>query len=413
MNEAQKTLSKKYLIYKFVMSLWFISAIWLFFYRIFMTDAEAGTLDAIAFAFGLLVEVPSGALADRFGRSRVAKIGLIMSGIGIAMQAIGGFWTILAFQIGFTAGQSLISGADDALFYDKLKFKEDSTHWRRLVTRGGQAALAAMLIATVMGGFIYDFNPQLTWILNGVAIIVAVIVIWSIKDESKARDKQTIRQNIKEYAVDIRVGFREFKKPKFRLYVPLIITIQGLFYASGMGILRLILIDKFTFSPFQGSIVIASCGIISIIVLHFMHKYSEKLREKRVLTTIALATIFGLVFSIFDVGWWGYVVILIFYVGEHALHPFMSEILNKQASPDRRSTVLSVASFLKILPYVALAPIIGFLNTNNSLEIFLICWAVLSALAWLYYFIAKKKDRFIKVNFEDTNESGEASLERK
>jgi ABC-type nitrate/sulfonate/bicarbonate transport system permease component len=63
-----------------------------------------------------------------------------------------------------------------------------------------------------------------------------------------------------------------------------------------------------------------------------------------------------------------------------------------------------VASFLKVLPYVALAPIIGFLNEQGSLEIFLIAWAILSVVAWVYYFAAKKKDNLVKVGFEDTIE---------
>jgi len=390
------------------MNLWFVGAIWLYFYRIFMGDAEVGTLDAIAFFIGLLVEVPSGALADKFGRARVMKIGIVMTAIGIATQAIGGFWVILAFQIGVTAGQSLISGADEALFYEKLKFKETSHKWRNLMTRGAQAALVASLSANVLGGFIYSFSPHLVWVLNGFAFLVAAAVIWRMKDEPMKRQKQTVRENLKEYFVNISMGFREFSKPKFRIYIPLIITVQGLFYACGWGLLRLVLLDRFDFSPFWGAVAISSCGIISIIVLHIIHKHSEGLREKRVLTLITFAAIFGLIFSVFNVGWWGYIVILLFYVGEHTIHPFLSEILNKRAKPEQRSTILSVASFLKILPYVALAPIIGFLNSENSLEIFLIVWAVLSALAWIYYIIAKKKDSFVSADFTEINEPTEA-----
>ncbi|MDR1196923.1 MAG: MFS transporter [Candidatus Nomurabacteria bacterium] len=386
------------------MNLWFVGAIWLYFYRIFMTDGQVGSLDAIAFFIGLLVEVPSGALADRFGRARIAKIGVVMTAIGIAAQAIGGFWIILAFQIGVTAGSSLISGADEALFYEKLKFKENSHKWRNLMTRAGQVALIATLSANVLGGLIYDFSPTLTWLLTGLAFLSAAVVIWSIKDEPIKRVKQTITKSIKGYFADISTGFREFIKPKFRLYIPLIITVQGLFYACGWGLLRLVLISRFDFTPFLGSIVIASCGIISIFALHLLHKNSEKLHEKRVLTLITFAAIFGLILSVFNIGWWGYIVILLFYVGEHVTYPFLSEIFNKQAKPEQRSTILSIASFLKILPYVALAPIIGFLNEHGSLEIFLIAWAVLSAAAWIYYFVAKKKDNLIKVEFEDANE---------
>ena len=69
----------------------------------------------------------------------------------------------------------------------------------------------------------------------------------------------------------------------------------------------------------------------------------------------------------------------------------MSEILNNRAPEDQRATVLSVASFLRTLPYVALAPIIGYLNTRDDLEYFLISWAILICLAVLLYFSLKKQ----------------------
>ena len=73
----------------------------------------------------------------------------------------------------------------------------------------------------------------------------------------------------------------------------------------------------------------------------------------------------------------------------------MSEVLNNRAPEEQRATVLSVASFFKSLPYVLLAPIIGYLNTNGKLEYFLITWALLIFAAIALYLSAKKKDTHI------------------
>jgi hypothetical protein len=101
------------------------------------------------------------------------------------------FGYLLAFQTGLTAGQSLISGADEVLFYEKLKFNRNSVNWRRLMMRAGQVSLVALLSANVIGGFIFGFNPELTWILNGTAFIVAMLTIWNIKDEPREKQKST------------------------------------------------------------------------------------------------------------------------------------------------------------------------------------------------------------------------------
>lgn len=127
-------------------------------------------------------------------------------------------------------------------------------------------------------------------------------------------------------------------------------------------------------------------------LLHYMNKYSEKLSEKRVFIIIGLCAAASLILSLADIGLWGYFVILVLYAGEHILQPIISEVLNIHAPESQRATVLSVASFIKTLPYIALAPIIGYLNTENKLEYFLVIWAILICLAVGLYLIARKRD---------------------
>jgi MFS family permease len=125
-----------------------------------------------------------------------------------------------------------------------------------------------------------------------------------------------------------------------------------------------------------------------------MHRQAESLREQRVVSVIAIAAAASLVVSIADIGTWGALVIFALYAGAQILAPFMSEILNNRAPEEERATVLSVASFLRTLPYVALAPLIGYLNTQGKLEYFLIAWPVLIIAAVLTYFVLKPRDVF-------------------
>ncbi len=52
-------LKTRYIAYRVLTNLWFFSVVWLYFYRIYITDAEIGMLDALAFSIGLLFEIPS------------------------------------------------------------------------------------------------------------------------------------------------------------------------------------------------------------------------------------------------------------------------------------------------------------------------------------------------------------------
>ena len=265
-------------------------------------------------------------------------------------------------------GFALVSGADDALFFERLKFDKNSNDWRKLVTRASQMALVGSLFAYVIGGWTYSIEPRIPWVLNGIAFISSAIVIWSVKDMRPKKARQNFLPEIKDYLLDIKTGFAQFKTPKLLIYIPFILTVQGLFYANDFGLLRLIMLDRFHFSPFWGSVVVASSSLITVGILAYMHKYADKLGEKKVLITIGLIAVSSLVLSVANIGYWGYIVILAIYAGEQVLNPYMSEVLNTHSPENQRATVLSVASFFKSLPYVLLAPAIGYLNNHNKIE---------------------------------------------
>lgn len=403
MTETQKWLSRKYLLYRVFSNMWFFGTVWLYFYRLFITDQQVGLLDGMAFAIGLVAEVPSGALADKFGRDKMVRLGQACIAGGIAIQALGSSFT--PFFIGqaiMMIGFSLISGADDALFFEKLGFARDSTRWRKLVTRGSQAALTATLAATVIGGWLHAINPRLPWLLTSLAFVAATCLIWPVKDTRPKAARSKPAEEIKSYLQDIKTGFAQFRLPQLSPYVPLIVTVQALFYVTGYGLLRIVLLDRFTFSPFGGAVAVAICGVVTVGVLHFVHKYADRLSEKRALMLIALSAAAALLLSLANVGVWGFAVILTLYAGEYVLYTFMSDILNKNAPEKHRATVLSVASFLRMLPYVCLAPLIGFLNTHGQLHYFLIVWTLLICGATALYALAKRRGAEVEV--KDTTE---------
>ncbi len=405
MTKSQKWLSTRFLIYKLLTNLWFLGAVWLYFYRIYITDSQVGILDSVAFAIGLMAEVPSGVMADKFGRDKMVRLGQFLAGSGLVIQAFGSSLGQFIFgQATMMIGVSFVSGADEALFFDNLKFKESSPDWRKLITRGSQIALIGGMFATIFGGWLHNIDPRIPWILTGFSLISSVAIVWSVKDKRVKADKKKAFFELREHLLGIKNGFTEFSKQKLALYVPIIITVQGLFYAAGWGLLRLVLIDRFHFSPFVGSIVIASCSLITVGILGYMHKNADNLSEKRVLTLIAGLAATSLLLSIANIGWWGYIVILTLYAGEHVLVPFMSEVLNYRTDESQRATVLSVGSFLRTLPYVALAPIIGSLNSQNKLEYFLVAWSILIAIAITIYLSLKKKDAKISLAKEKEEE---------
>ena len=80
---------------------------------------EILTLQAIFAAVIVLLEVPSGYVADVLGRKATLVIGSLFYGFGNSLLVVAdGFWGLAAFEICLAVGHSLVSGADLAMIYD-------------------------------------------------------------------------------------------------------------------------------------------------------------------------------------------------------------------------------------------------------------------------------------------------------
>ncbi|HLU57667.1 MAG TPA: MFS transporter [Pseudonocardia sp.] len=120
-----------------------------------LSVAQVSALFAIWSATALLAEVPSGSLADRFGRRSC----LVAAGV---LQAAGyATWMLLpgfaGFAIGFVlwgAGGSLVSGAKEALLYDGLDAVGAAAHYARAAGRLAAVELVAQLPVALAAGWL-------------------------------------------------------------------------------------------------------------------------------------------------------------------------------------------------------------------------------------------------------------------
>ncbi|PXY20994.1 MFS transporter [Prauserella muralis] len=143
-----------------------------------LSDAEISALFALWSVTGIVAEVPTGALADRFSR----RTALVLGGVGQAAGYV--CWTawpgFAAFAAGFVLwglGGTLVSGAKEALLYDGLAAAGAAGHFTRvygqvsaleLIAQVPAAAAAAALFAA--GGF-----PLVGWASVGTCLAAACV----------------------------------------------------------------------------------------------------------------------------------------------------------------------------------------------------------------------------------------------
>jgi MFS family permease len=143
-----------------------------------LSDAQISVLFAIWSAVGVVVEVPTGALADRFSRRGNLVAGGILTATGYAA------WVLLpgfpGFALGFVLwglGASLVSGAAEALLYDGLAAAGAREHYARVNGWVNAAELVAQLPAALAATALFALGGyQLAgWVSVGVALAAAVL----------------------------------------------------------------------------------------------------------------------------------------------------------------------------------------------------------------------------------------------
>ncbi len=131
-----------------------------------VSDAEISALFALWSAVGIVAEVPSGALADRFGRRSALVASALMQAIGYASWVL--FPEFVGFAAGFVLwglGSALASGAQEALLHDGLATVGAAQHYAQVQGWVGAAGLVVQVptagIATAL--FVVGGYPAAGW----------------------------------------------------------------------------------------------------------------------------------------------------------------------------------------------------------------------------------------------------------
>jgi MFS family permease len=152
-----------------------------FYYPVFMvmflrygiTLEQFGLLNAVWAAVIVLLEVPSGALADLVGRRALLVAAAVMMALEMLLLAVvpvASVWVLPALVLNRVlsgAAEAFASGADEALAFDSLKAAGREGEWPRVLERLMQFGGLATIVAMVSGSLVYSpdlFNALGNWL---------------------------------------------------------------------------------------------------------------------------------------------------------------------------------------------------------------------------------------------------------
>ncbi len=135
-----------------------------------LTLAQVFYLQAIFAGFVVLFEVPSGYIADVFGRKNALVAGSIFHGIGFTWLCFAeGFFELVIFEMIVGLGMSLLSGADLSLLYDsQAALKHSPARKMQGIAHLRFVKSMAEGLSALLGGFLIVYSFDATLLANAI-----------------------------------------------------------------------------------------------------------------------------------------------------------------------------------------------------------------------------------------------------
>ncbi len=141
-------------VFRGIAELQFLAPLWI----IYLTDKRDLSLEQVTLLDGpfwlwlIVMEVPTGVVADRYGRKLSLVIGALLNTVGIALFAVATSFPMLLFSyVIWGTAITFYSGASDALLFDTLRALGRESEFRKATGRSLAIVATAHIIATLIG----------------------------------------------------------------------------------------------------------------------------------------------------------------------------------------------------------------------------------------------------------------------
>jgi len=311
----------------------------------------------------LVLEIPSGYLADVIGRKKTLILGAILGFMGLAGYSMSyTFWGFLIAEIVLGFGQSFISGADSALLYDTLlnmkKQKKYIRYEGQMVSIGNVSEALAGLAGAGLATISLRMNYYVQTGIAFAAVPIAFLLVEPVVHQQlKVLKFRTILQI---------VNYSLIQNGKLR---------QNIIFSSIIGACTLIM-AWFVQPYFQEvSLPLPLFGIfwtmlnLTVGIAAFTaYRFERRIGQKFTIIMIAVLIPSGYLLAGWFQSLWGISIIFFFYFIRGLATPVLKDYINRDTSSEIRATVLSVRNMIIRLTFILIGPAMGYLSDHKGLS---------------------------------------------
>lgn len=341
--------------------------------------SEIFYLQAIFATIIVLLEAPSGYLADKIGRRAVLVIGSVAHGAGYLFLVFAdGFWQLAIFEIILGIAMSMMSGADLALLYDTERAiseaeDEHSHSIAHLASTKAFANGAGALLGGAMALWSFDAivlaQAAVSWVCLALALALVEPPIKQEASTVTTLDFKAIYRHLIKGDKVLRQVFIAI--PLYNLCTFQVgWLVQPYWQEHGLTMLM------FGVLWFAQSFTV---GIAS----HFGHALEKRKGAACALLVIGILPIVGHFGMAWFDGWYGIGICFILFFCRGLYQVVLVNALNKRVPGQVRATVNSLTSLTFRFGFIFSGPIVGYIAETQGLSTALNLLGVSSILIFL------------------------------
>lgn len=327
----------------------------------------------------LLAQIPTGALADRWGRRFSLLIGGAAYAAGIFLFGVGtSYWWILVSYLVWAFSSALASGADSALLHDALAAQGREGEFSREVGRLQACFVTGGLISTLLGAPLAAATSlALPIFVSSGVILAATAVLLALRQPERHGTAATLPYlQLIGTALRYTAGHREL-----RTMIVLNALLVGLSMAAIVFLFQPFLLQqRFPLRAF--GLLSAPMQLLAVVALLGGHRLRARMSERRLVVALTGCTIAGLLVLGLTAAPTAILAFFTLRVCTGLLYPFVGDYVNRHSPDELRATVSSVLAMAVSAVMAVAAPLQGVLSDRFSLQTaLLVCGVLEGALA--------------------------------
>ncbi len=343
----------------------------------------------------VILEVPTGMVADRLGKrtSLVASMTIMCS--GIIVYALGrSFLIFLIAEIVLALGISLLSGADSALLYDTLKHLDRAEEYQQLEGKTRAIQMVSFAISSLLGGLIGTLSYRATVWITGIGPFFGLLIAIGFIEVNKPSPTQTFRTALSSYRELISQSLRFVSRHQL---VRWLIIFTSIISGSVSWLLWLYQpYMEWSGLPVWGfGIAFAIFNLFAAVMSHLAYKLEMRIGRSGIIILLIILLLAPLILMSFIV----FPLSFLFILGHQAIRgiirPVVSDWILRYTYADKRATVLSISALGSRLFFALTSPLIGLVAKQTTMAKTLLFQAafltiVLSIVLIFYFRIPEK-----------------------